>query len=71
MTIDYGSSWNGILSNDGSRHLRTYGPAHRAAGAQANVDRERFHRQHPDVGSLRQADAERLDHRRQLQSAGR
>jgi SAM-dependent MidA family methyltransferase len=38
ITIDYGSSWNGILSNDGSRHLRTYGPAHRAAGAQANVN---------------------------------
>lgn len=37
MTIDYGSSWNGILGNDGSRHLRTYGPAHRAASAQANV----------------------------------
>jgi SAM-dependent MidA family methyltransferase len=37
MTIDYGSSWNGILSNDGSKHLRTYGPAHRAASAQANV----------------------------------
>lgn len=37
MTIDYGSSWNGILANDGSRHLRTYGPAHRAASAQANV----------------------------------
>jgi len=36
MTIDYGSSWNGILANDGSRHLRTYGPAHRAASAQAN-----------------------------------
>jgi SAM-dependent MidA family methyltransferase len=37
LTIDYGSSWNGILSNDGSKHLRTYGPAHRAASAQANV----------------------------------
>jgi SAM-dependent MidA family methyltransferase len=37
ITIDYGSSWNGILGNDGSRHLRTYGPAHRAASAQANV----------------------------------
>jgi SAM-dependent MidA family methyltransferase len=37
ITIDYGSSWNGILSNDGARHLRTYGPAHRAASAQANV----------------------------------
>lgn len=37
ITIDYGSSWNGILSNDGSKHLRTYGPAHRAASAQANV----------------------------------
>ena len=31
ITIDYGSSWDGILSNDGSQHLRTYGPAHRAA----------------------------------------
>lgn len=38
ITIDYGSSWNGILTNDGSRHLRTYGPAHRAASAQANVN---------------------------------
>jgi SAM-dependent MidA family methyltransferase len=37
ITIDYGSSWNGILANDGSKHLRTYGPAHRAASAQANV----------------------------------
>jgi SAM-dependent MidA family methyltransferase len=37
MTIDYGSSWNGILSNDGSKHLRTYGPAHRAASAQLNA----------------------------------
>ena len=35
----YGSSWNGILSNDGSKHLRTYGPAHRAAGAQAYVSK--------------------------------
>ena len=38
ITIDYGSSWNGILGNDGSRHLRTYGPAHRAASAQSNVN---------------------------------
>ena len=38
ITLDYGSSWNGILGNDGSRHLRTYGPAHRAASAQANVN---------------------------------
>ena len=38
ITIDYGSSWNGILGNDGSRHLRTYGPAHRAASALANVN---------------------------------
>jgi SAM-dependent MidA family methyltransferase len=37
MTIDYGSSWDGILGNDGSRHFRTYGPAHRAASAQANI----------------------------------
>lgn len=37
ITIDYGSSWSGILSNDGSKHLRTYGPAHRAASSQANV----------------------------------
>jgi SAM-dependent MidA family methyltransferase len=34
MTIDYGSAWDGILSNDGSQHLRTYGPAHRAASAE-------------------------------------
>jgi SAM-dependent MidA family methyltransferase len=38
ITIDYGSSWNGILGNDGSRHLRTYGPAHRAASAQSNLN---------------------------------
>lgn len=31
LTIDYGSAWNGILSNDGTNHLRTYGPAHRVA----------------------------------------
>jgi SAM-dependent MidA family methyltransferase len=37
ITIDYGSSWNGILANDGSKHLRTYGPAHRAASAQLNA----------------------------------
>lgn len=34
MTIDYGAAWDGILSNDGSQHLRTYGPAHRAASAE-------------------------------------
>jgi SAM-dependent MidA family methyltransferase len=33
ITIDYGAGWDGILSNDGSQHLRTYGPAHRAASA--------------------------------------
>lgn len=38
ITIDYGSSWKGILGNDGSRHLRTYGPAHRAASAQSTVN---------------------------------
>ena len=38
ITIDYGSSWNGILGNDGSRHLRTYGPAHRTASAQSNLN---------------------------------
>jgi hypothetical protein len=37
ITIDYGSNWDGILSNDGSKHLRTYGPAHRAASAQLNA----------------------------------
>jgi SAM-dependent MidA family methyltransferase len=37
ITIDYGSSWNGILANDGAKHLRTYGPAHRAASAQENI----------------------------------
>jgi SAM-dependent MidA family methyltransferase len=36
MTIDYGSGWDGILSNDGSKHLRTYGPAHRAASAEVS-----------------------------------
>jgi SAM-dependent MidA family methyltransferase len=33
VTIDYGSGWNGILSNDGTNHLRTYGPARRVANA--------------------------------------
>jgi SAM-dependent MidA family methyltransferase len=33
LTIDYGSGWNGILSNDGTNHLRTYGPARRVANA--------------------------------------
>ena len=37
MTIDYGSSWDGILSNDGSKHLRTYGPAHRAASGEVSA----------------------------------
>jgi hypothetical protein len=40
ITIDYGSGWNGILANDGFRHFRTYGPAHRAASAQAIVDED-------------------------------
>jgi SAM-dependent MidA family methyltransferase len=34
VTIDYGAAWDGILSNDGSKHLRTYGPAHRVASAE-------------------------------------
>lgn len=34
ITIDYGAAWDGILTNDGSQHLRTYGPAHRAASAE-------------------------------------
>ncbi len=33
MTIDYGSGWSGILGNDGTNHLRTYGPARRVANA--------------------------------------
>ena len=37
MTIDYGATWNGILSNDGSKHLRTYGPAHRAASGEISA----------------------------------
>jgi SAM-dependent MidA family methyltransferase len=37
ITIDYGASWDGILSNDGSQHLRTYGPAHRAASAEVEA----------------------------------
>lgn len=40
VTIDYGATWDGILSNDGSKHLRTYGPAHRAAGAGTNEDND-------------------------------
>ena len=40
VTIDYGATWDGILSNDGSKHLRTYGPAHRAAGAETNEDND-------------------------------
>jgi SAM-dependent MidA family methyltransferase len=40
ITIDYGSGWDGILSNDGSKHLRTYGPAHRAAGAEINENND-------------------------------
>ena len=35
LTIDYGSSWSGILGQDGSTHLRTYGPAHRQASARS------------------------------------
>ena len=38
MTIDYGATWDGILSNDGSKHLRTYGPAHRAASADLDYE---------------------------------
>ena len=37
MTIDYGSSWNGILATTDQNILRTYGPTHRAASAQANM----------------------------------
>jgi SAM-dependent MidA family methyltransferase len=38
MTIDYGAGWDGILSNDDSQHLRTYGPAHHAANAETDTD---------------------------------
>lgn len=40
MTIDYGSGWDGILANDGRKHLRTYGPAHRAASAWTPEDND-------------------------------
>lgn len=40
ITIDYGSGWDGILSNDGRKHLRTYGPAHRAASAWTPEDND-------------------------------
>jgi SAM-dependent MidA family methyltransferase len=40
VTIDYGATWDGILSNDGSKHLRTYGPAHRAASADVNENND-------------------------------
>jgi SAM-dependent MidA family methyltransferase len=40
VTIDYGATWDGILSNDGSTHLRTYGPAHRAAGTEINENND-------------------------------
>ena len=29
LTIDYGSSWDGIMAEDSHPHLRTYGPEHR------------------------------------------
>lgn len=40
ITIDYGATWDGILSNDGSQRLRTYGPAHRAASAEGGIDND-------------------------------
>jgi SAM-dependent MidA family methyltransferase len=38
ITIDYGATWDGILSNDGSQHLRTYGPTHREVSAQIGYE---------------------------------
>lgn len=40
ITIDYGSGWDGILSNEGTKHLRTYGPAHRVASAEIDEDND-------------------------------
>jgi len=37
LTIDYGTTWDGILAND-SAHFRTYGPVHRAANVSALLD---------------------------------
>lgn len=31
LTLDYGSTWDGILAQDSYPHFRTYGPAHREA----------------------------------------
>jgi SAM-dependent MidA family methyltransferase len=31
LTIDYGSTWDGILAEDSFSHFRTYGPAHKGA----------------------------------------
>jgi len=37
LTIDYGSTWNGILADD-SAHFRTYGPVHRQANVSNQFD---------------------------------
>jgi len=37
LTIDYGSTWNGILADD-TAHLRTYGPVHREANVSTLLD---------------------------------
>src|SRR5262249_60654495 len=31
LTIDYGSTWDGILAEDSFSHFRTYGPAHKGS----------------------------------------
>jgi SAM-dependent MidA family methyltransferase len=33
LTLDYGANWDGIMAQDVSPHLRTYGPAHRQENA--------------------------------------
>jgi SAM-dependent MidA family methyltransferase len=38
LTIDYGSTWDGILAEDSYSHLRTYGPAHKGSNLSPEVE---------------------------------
>lgn len=38
VTIDYGYNWEGLLSQDDSSRLRTFGPAHRDANGAAELE---------------------------------